>query len=172
MTKPLFYRKLSTEVVNSHTKVRILVQDLGRRLHRDPSIRGRRAMPVEYEYDEEQNVIYTRFFGVVVDKDLEDQAKAVAADPRIKPGLRELVDLSGIEGIEASTSSLERNIMIDSTNREKLEGLRTAIVAGTDLLYGFSRMYQALAEVQGAPSTVEVFRSEGKAREWLDLPLG
>ena len=117
-------------------------------------------MPVEYTYDEENNVMYTRFFGVVVDRDLEAQGEAVAADPRIKPGVRELVDLSAIEDIQASTTSLERNIMIDAANREKLAGMRTAIIAGTDLLYGFSRMYQALTEVQGAPSIVEVFRTE------------
>ena len=37
-------------------------------------------MSVEYTYDEEKNVMYTRLFGVVTDKDLRDQGEAVAAD--------------------------------------------------------------------------------------------
>ena len=126
-------------------------------------------MSVEYTYDEENNVLYTRFFGVVVEKDFRDQAEAVAADPRIKQGLRELVDLSGIEDIQASPTALETNIRIDSSHSEKLAGMRTAIVASTDLLYGFSRMYQSLVEVRNAPATVEVFRNEKDARKWLGL---
>ena len=126
-------------------------------------------MSVEYTYDEENNIMYTRFFGVVVEKDLGDQAEAVAADPRIKPELRELVDLSGIEDIQASPTALEISIRIDIHHSEKLKGMRTAIFAPTDLLYGFSRMYQSLVEVRKAPATVEVFRSIEKAREWLGL---
>jgi hypothetical protein len=126
-------------------------------------------MSIEYTYDEEKNILYTRFFGVVIDSDLKDQADALGRDPRIKPGVRELVDLSGIEDIQASPTALERNIQIDTTHREKLAGMRTAIVATTDLLYGFSRMYQSLTEVKDSPSTVEVFRTEKEARKWLGL---
>lgn len=126
-------------------------------------------MSVEYTYDEENNVLYTRFFGVVVEKDFSEQAEAVAADPRIKPGVRELVDLSGIEEVQGDQKALEANIRIDIHHSEKLAGMRTAIVAPTDLLYGFSRMYQSLVEVRGAPSTVEVFRNEKDARKWLGL---
>lgn len=126
-------------------------------------------MSVEYTYDEEKNVLYTRLFGVVTDNDLRDQGEAVAADPRIKPGVRELVDLSGIEEIQGSSSSLERNIQIDTANSEKLAGMRSAIVAGTDLLYGFARMYQTIAELRDSPLTVEVFRNIEDARKWLGL---
>jgi hypothetical protein len=126
-------------------------------------------MSVEYTYDEEKNVLYTRFFGVITDRDLKDQAEAVAADTRIKPGVRELVDLSGIEEIEGSPSALEANIRIDTAHSEKLAGMRTAIVAPTDLLYGFSRMYQSLAELRKSPLTIEIFRNEKEAREWLGL---
>lgn len=126
-------------------------------------------MPVEYTYDEEKNVLYTRFSGIVVDRDLKDQADALGADDRIRPGVLELVDLSGIEEIQASPAALERNIQIDNTHREKLAGMRTAIVATTDLLYGFSRMYQSLADVKDSPLTVEVFRTEKEARKWLGL---
>lgn len=73
-------------------------------------------MSVEYTYDEENNVLYTRFFGVVTDKDLRDQGEAVAADPRIKSGVRELVDLSGIEEIQGSSRKLELNIRMDSAH--------------------------------------------------------
>jgi hypothetical protein len=47
--------------------------------------------------------------------------------------------------------------------------MMTAVVAKTDLLFGFARMYQSLAEVQDAPAEIEVFRTEEAARKWLGL---
>jgi hypothetical protein len=126
-------------------------------------------MSVEYTYDEERNILYTRFFGVVMEQDLRDQAEAVAADPRIEPGVRELVDLVGIEKVEGSSSALGDNIRIDCLHSEKLAGMRTAIVAGNDFLFGFARMYKSLAEAEGSPLTVEVFRAVSEAREWLGI---
>ena len=126
-------------------------------------------MSVEYTYDEEKNILYTRFFGVITNKDFLDQGESIGADARIKPGVRELVYLVDIEDIQASPSGFERNIQIDSKNRDKLQGMRTAVIAETDLLYGFARMYQSLTEVRDAPSTVEVFRTEKEARKWLGL---
>jgi hypothetical protein len=126
-------------------------------------------MSVEYTYDEENKVMYTRFFGAVTAEDLKVQAENVCSDPRIGPGVRELVDLSGIEEVAGPANALEQNIRIDRQHSEKLAGLRTAIVAPTDLLYGFARVYQSLAEVQDAPATIEVFRTEKEAREWLGL---
>ena len=129
-------------------------------------------MSVEYTYDEERNILHTRFFGVVIGEDLRDQAEAVAGDPRIKPGARELVDLADIEKVEGSSSALSDNIRIDCAHSEKLVGMRTAIVAGTDFLFGFARMYKSLAELEESPITVEVFRTFGEAREWLGLQDG
>lgn len=126
-------------------------------------------MSVEYTYDQKRNVLYTRFFGVVVDQDLRAQAVAVAADTRIRPGVRELVDLDGIEKVEASPTSLDDNIHIDVTNREKLAGMRSALIAKSDFLFGFARMYKSLAEIEGSPIAFEVFRTVSEARNWLGL---
>ena len=126
-------------------------------------------MPIEYTYDEEKNVLYTRFYGVITDADLKAQGEAVTSDPRVMPGVRELVDLSGVEGEDVTSDGLAKNIQIDTMHREKLTGMKTAIVAATDLQYGLSRMYQALAEVQKSPAVIEVFREEKAAREWLGL---
>ncbi len=129
-------------------------------------------MSVDYTYDDKRNVLYTRFFGVVIDEDLTVQAKKLAADPRIKPGLREIADLSDIEKVQASSSSLGANIDIDRAHSEKLSGMRTAVVAPTDFLFGFARMYELLAELQGSPSKVSVFRTVDEARRWLGLNDG
>jgi len=126
-------------------------------------------MSVEYTYDEDRNVLHTRFFGAVTDKDLRDQAAAVASDRRVRYGVRELVDLSGIDEIDGSPSTFEDVIHSDRVHAGKLEGMRTAIVAPTDVLYGLSRMYKALAELMESPATVMTFRTVQEAEDWLGL---
>jgi hypothetical protein len=124
---------------------------------------------VEYEYDEEHNVLYTRFFGVVTDEDLRGQAQAVASDPRIRPGVRELVDLGGIEGIDASPSTFEYILLVDRVHARRYEGMRTAIVAPTELLYDYSRVYECMSGLRRSPATVRTFRSLREAEGWLGL---
>ena len=126
-------------------------------------------MTVEYTYDEETNFIYTRFSGVLTDDDLEIQARAVAGDPRIKRGARELVDLRAVEKIEASIESIGIIICLDIENRDKFEGMKTAIVAPGDLLFGLSKIFEVRSEVQGSPSTINVFRTMDEAKGWLGI---
>lgn len=47
-------------------------------------------------------------------------------------------------------------------------GGRTAIVCSRDLEYGFSRMFQTLAELYHVPFDINVFRNAEEAREWLN----
>ncbi len=125
-------------------------------------------MSVAYEYDEEAKYLLTRFWGVVTDADVERQARAVAEDERIGPGTKELVDLSGVQDVEASSQSLRSIVFYDLTHSEKFRGHKTAIFAPEDLPFGMSRIYEALSEVSDAPSEVRVFRTIEEAREWLD----
>ena len=126
-------------------------------------------MSVEYKFDEETNFLYTRFYGVLTDDDLRGQAQAVADDPKIKPGVKEIVDLRGVDSVEASTDSIGVIINIDMEHREKLAGQQTAIVAPRELLYGLSKIYEVLYELSQGPANVKVFRDIGEARKWLEL---
>lgn len=126
-------------------------------------------MTVTYTYDGKQNFLYTKFTGAITDEDLESQAKAVAADPRVKPGVRELVDLRAVDSVEASTESLGVIIFSDKEHREKFEGMKIAIVAPRELLYGLSKIFEVLSDVENAPSTINVFRTMAEAKEWLHI---
>lgn len=126
-------------------------------------------MTVRYTYDEKENFILTTFSGILTDEDLETQAKAVAADPRVRPGAREIVDLRAVEQVEASTESIGFIIVMDKEHRDKFEGMKTAIVAPRDLLFGLSKIFEVLSEVENAPSTVKVFRTMPEARNWLGI---
>ncbi len=126
-------------------------------------------MSVEYKYDEETNFLYTKFYGVLTDEDLRSHAQAVVDDPRIKQGVKEIVDLRAVDSVEASTDSIGVIINIDMEHTEKLAGQRSAIVAPRELLYGLSKIYEVLYELSQGPANVKVFRDIGEARKWLDL---
>ena len=126
-------------------------------------------MTVEYIYDEKENFIYTKFSGIITDEDLENQAKAVAVDPRVKPGARELVDLRAVDSVEASTETLGFIIFTDKEHRKKFEGMRIAIVAPRDLLFGLSKIFEVLSDVENAPSEINVFRTMAEAKRWLNI---
>lgn len=125
-------------------------------------------MPIEYTYNEKRNFLHTSFFGTITDEDLRKHAEAVAADPRIRPGLCELVDLTGIEAVSASSASLELIIKIDMAHIDKFAGQRTAIIATTDLLFGYARMYQTMVDLQNSPMKIRVFRTSEEAKKWLE----
>ena len=126
-------------------------------------------MSVEYKYDEEKKFLYSRFYGALTDEDLRAQAQAVADDPRIQPGVKEIVDLRGVDTVEASTDSIGVIINIDMEHSEKLAGQKTAIVAPRELLFGLSKIYEILYELSQAPADIKVFRDIGEARKWLGL---
>ena len=126
-------------------------------------------MSVEYKYDEENNFLYSRFYGVLTDEDLRSQAQAVADDPRVQQGVKEIVDLRGVDSVEASTDSIGVIINIDKEHSEKLAGQQTAIVAPRELLYGLSKIYEVLYELSQGHANVKVFRDIGEARKWLEV---
>lgn len=126
-------------------------------------------MSVESKYDDESNFLYSRFYGVLTDEDLRSHAQAVVDDPRIKSGVKEIVDLRGVDSVEASTDSIGVVINIDKENREKLAGQQLAIVAPRELLYGLSKIFEVLYELSQGPANVKVFRDIGEARKWLEV---
>jgi hypothetical protein len=126
-------------------------------------------MPVNYTYDEKENFVYTKASGVLTDEDLREFAKAMVADPRIKPGLRELVDLRAVDSVKLSTDSLGFIIHLNLENAEKYRGKMIALVATRELLYGLSKYFEVISHLDNAPFRLEVFRTISEAKEWLGL---
>jgi len=124
-------------------------------------------MPVTYDYDPESNMMWTRFWGDVTNQELIDQALAVARDPRIKPGARELADFSDVEQAQILPDTLEQLVTIDCNSKDAHGVLWTAIVAPTDFSFGMARMFEALSESSGSPAKVRAFRTREAAKSWL-----
>ena len=126
-------------------------------------------MTIKYTYDEKENFLYTKCTGDLTDQDMKDFADQLAADPRIKRGMREIVDLRAVDSLKASTKSLGYMVHVNIDNREKYEGKRIAVVAPRELLYGISKYFEVISHIDNAPFRLEVFRTMAEAKEWLQL---
>jgi len=126
-------------------------------------------MPVHYDYDEKENFVYTKASGVLTDDDLKVFAESLASDPRVKPGLRELVDCRAVDSMKGSMDIFGYIIHLNIENREKYAGKKIAIVASRELLFGLSKYFEVISHIDNAPFRVEVFRTMSEAKEWLGL---
>ena len=127
-------------------------------------------MPTEHVYDERTRMMNTRIWGTVTDADILALAESIASNPRVEPGMREMIDLREVERAEVTRQVLQSVAAIDLALAEKFRGNRTAIVAVRDAHYGLARMYALLMEAAGAPTQVRVFRDIDMAKSWLQEP--
>jgi hypothetical protein len=125
-------------------------------------------MSIDYEVDHERRVVRVTARGVITPEALFDYQKSVWSDPAVT-GYDELVDMSGVEGVEGSAPS---NVNALAAFSAKMDGpekpAKLAIVASDDLLFGLGRMYQAYREMKpGSNKEVAVFRLMSEALAWL-----
>ena len=121
-------------------------------------------MPVQLRVDPAAGMIFTTFSGVITDGDLGDYRTALASDPAILPTFHELVDLSAVEAISASSDALRRATL----SRTPTPPARRAVIAPADFAYGVARMLQM---EHPDDALVAVFRDRDSARAWLGLDV-
>lgn len=127
-------------------------------------------MPIEYEIDTRQKVVWVRATGVLVNADMFDYQHEVWARPEVA-GYDEIVDMSGAAQVEMGDA--DRMIQLASlaaSTDQPDKPSRLAIVAPETLHYGLGRMYQAYRELDPrSTKVVRVFRSMDEALGWLGL---
>jgi hypothetical protein len=124
-------------------------------------------MPISYRIDEPRGLILTTASGVLTDSDILQLKASLLADPRWKPGMRELSDVRMIDRLEVTAAGVAQMMLRDAADAAALASYRLAIVVAHDLAYGMARMYQMLTE-QSVPN-VRVFRDMEEAKSWLEL---
>lgn len=126
-------------------------------------------MPIAWEFDADRRVVVVRAEGVVRDADLLDLARQLAADPQVRSGVHELVDLRDADVAAVTSEALREMADTFAAHDAGPTGARIAIVASRDAAYGLSRMYQAYRGDR-IPAELSVFRDMAEARAWLGLP--
>ncbi|MDH3629336.1 MAG: hypothetical protein OES25_17000 [Acidobacteriota bacterium] len=123
-------------------------------------------MPISYHIHTDRNLVVTRYRGVVSDTEFVNAYREIYNSPSARPGLKELVDLRDVTSVQTGARAMrEVTSMVHAFHGDAVELMRTAVLASTDLEYGLSRMYQAIASE--TPEQVEVFRIAEEALDWL-----
>ena len=120
-------------------------------------------MPTSYEIDPQRRLVTSRIWGAVTDVEIFQHNQTLRTDQKFDPSYRQLVDMTGITSIGVSTS------MINETSLDQFfePGTRRAFVATDDAVFGMARMFALRAE--GLGQTIQVFRDERLAKEWLGI---
>ncbi len=124
-------------------------------------------MPISYEIDTRLGLIRTTAMGVLTDADLVAHKRALASDPRIKPGMRELSDVRGVEQLEVTLAGIGTFVSMDAEPAAMPDDYRLAIVASTDVVFGMARLYQQRTDEE--LKRVGIFRTMEEAAAWLGL---
>jgi hypothetical protein len=120
-------------------------------------------LPVTSIIDVGRLLVLTRLIGAVTEQEVEDHNQSLRRDPLFNPRFRQLVDLSEL------TEILFDSAAVEVTSREHVfaPGVRRAIVASSDAVFGMSRMFATQSESVG--QTIHVFRDMDSANAWLGL---
>ena len=120
-------------------------------------------MPTSYEIDPQRRLVTSRIWGAVTDSEIHQHNATLRTDPRFDASYQQLVDMTGITTIGVSTS------MINETSLDQFfePGTRRAFIATDDAVFGMARMFALRAE--GLGQTIQVFREEDQAKEWLGI---
>jgi len=121
-------------------------------------------MPVTYRIETTRRVIYTRCIGNVTLDEVLDHFRLLERDPECPDRMDVLLDLS------ESASVPESHQLRDVSNqigriRQRVRFDACAIVAGSDVLFGMSRMFEVFAEKWFRATCV--CRTRAEAEAWL-----
>jgi hypothetical protein len=121
-------------------------------------------MPITYEVDEAQNIVYATVRGTVDAENFLDYVRQFHADARIRPGYRELVDATAAQAGDITPELFDLIAELDRQRPDLQVNSRTAIVVPSVEGFDLARQYERKAQ-----TTVIVFTSLDVARTWLGL---
>jgi hypothetical protein len=126
-------------------------------------------MPIEHTVDHERRRVVARGRGILTDRDVFDYQRGVWSRPEVA-GYDELVDMSGIEGIDLPSIERVRELaQLSAAMDEGAPPSRLAIVAPKDYAFALGRLYEAYRGLdQRSRKHVIVFRTVKDALAWLD----
>jgi hypothetical protein len=119
-------------------------------------------MPATYAIDKQRRLVITTVSGQLTLADALAHQNKILKDSDFDPSFSQLIDLT-----RASGSDLEaRDIRKMAERKIFSPESRRAIVASSNLLYGFGRMFEILREGAGE-SGIRIFRDLDEAVDWL-----
>ena len=126
-------------------------------------------MPITSHVDKTKNLIIYTLTGELTLDDIQSKIKSFWEAHDLT--LNALWDIR-----QAKLTNLKSSDMVSITaligqythRFEERKGGKSAVVASSDLQYGFSRILGALYEIEDFPTQLKIFRIMDEALEWLD----
>jgi len=127
-------------------------------------------MPLEHEIDETRNLVKSRIHGCVDPEALLEYLTNLEQDARLRPGYRSWLDLSEADPGDLGADFVRRAAEVARRFDERAGGVRMAVFAPGDLVFGLARMYSMMVDT--LQREVRVFRDAAEARAWLCVAEG
>ena len=121
-------------------------------------------MTTKMVIDKKQATAFIRRTGRLKPGEMLQGTKELISDPLFKNMKKSLGDVSKADFSDISTDELEFHARYC---RDKFKGLKIALVAPSDLLYGLTRRFEILSEMDH----LLVTRDMDEALSWLEVAL-
>lgn len=127
-----------------------------------------RPFPLAHRIHPDLGVVVTVWTGAATDAEMQRSHRALYGAEAWRPGLNELVDLRGADLTSITLEGMRRlaDIVARAMNGSETS-FQTALLVSADLAFGMARLYQGHQDDD--VGTVQVFRDEGEALDWLGL---
>jgi len=123
-------------------------------------------MAYTYVIDREAGLVRITVTGRDTAADNERRIREIANDLAWSPGMDVLLDFTGATEVDVAPAEMEAIAMMQAGIDALIGDGSLAIVAGRDLIYGLSRMYETIAEAK-VSIKIRVFRDLREGEEWL-----
>lgn len=123
-------------------------------------------MPVTYKIFPDYALLVTWPTGLVSSDELIEAYRKVYADPQLRPGFHELVDLRRVSAFDVSADAF-RTIAGMTEAFEDGAATRTAMLVDRTMIEIISRLYQSIADI-GETEVVAQFTGLAEALAWLE----
>ena len=121
-------------------------------------------MAITYEVSEDGSFVHTKMIGEYTEEEVVCHRMAIVSDSRIKPGFRQLTDLTGGVASGITEESLARLAEIANAHPEKFRGARYAIVVQRSGEFELAKVFE---RVYADPASVIIFYNLDVAKTWL-----
>lgn len=126
-------------------------------------------MPITSQIDKTKNLVIYTLTGEPTSDEIQNAIKSFWEAHELT--LNALWDARSASLTNLKSSDMERIAAFIGQYRHRFEerkGGKTAVVATSDLQYGFSRILGTHYEIEDYPTRLEIFRIMDEAMEWLD----
>ena len=127
-----------------------------------------RGMPFDIVQEPEHDLVITVPYDVIKDDELLEYYGQRLTNGTLGPGMKEFVDGRWIGQFDVSAEGQAKLVELLASEREALEGMQWGFLADSMVSFGMFRMFES--QKKDLPFTTSVFRTPGRAAEWLGVP--